>query len=366
MSIAPTARHCADCSTTFTATTWNRVRCDKCRHERNKTQQRKASQLEEIDCERCGRRFKQYKGDQRMCSPRCRRDRENELHRLRDDDPNRRDERQAVRDEQMERLFRYYRSRDNITITEAQDGDRVLVVSDHQLPFVDEPFVEAEDRFIADWRPNWIIYAGDVIDCYEISDFDKRPHRLFSLPDEIEMAQSLLERHQRLSPGVRQFWIDGNHEERVQRVIWRRANEFAFMVRDLPEQMKLDRLTEGFVPYGKHMDFLGFIITHGSIVRKQSAYTARAMLETYRSSGCSGHTHRAGDHSMSDSRGVAHTWYELGCHCRLDLEYMKRPPDWQHAFLAGRVWNGALHPHLVREIENGFSVEGQFYEVRRG
>lgn len=274
---------------------------------------------------------------------------------------------QRERDVQMEKLFRYYKEKANVVVDEADDGARVLIVSDHQFPFADEPFLEAEEAFIADWRPNYIIYAGDVIDAYELSDFDKRPERLFNFEAELTMAREMMERHKRLSPTAKLYFCEGNHEERLQRTIWRHAQGFSFAVKDIPELLELERLTEGFVPYGKHIDFLGYIITHGSVARRHSAYTAKAMLDSYRSSGASGHTHRLGMHAHSDSRGISHSWIELGCHCRKDLEYMKSPPDWQSGFVIAHVYDNTLFPQVVPVIEakgqRSFVAAGKHYRI---
>lgn len=204
--------------------------------------------------------------------------------------------------------------------------------------------------------------------CYEVSDFDKRPERLFNLEDEMKMATSIIDDlHARAAPNHQLFWVDGNHEERVQRIIWRKAQQFSHLVQDLPEAMNLDALTNGHVRYGRHIDYLGFVITHGTVVRQHSAYTAKAMIDKYRSSGASGHTHRMGSHSITDHKGTSHTWYEVGCLCRKDLEYTKTEPNWQSGFLIGSVWGNVLYPQLIRVIESGkkrgFMALGSYYEV---
>ena len=71
-------------------------------------------------------------------------------------------------------------------------------------------------------------------------------------------------------------------------------------------------LAAGFTMYGNHVEFLGFVLTHGNVVRKHSAYTAKAMYEQYQSSGVSGHTHRLGRYSKTDMHSRSHTWLEQG------------------------------------------------------
>lgn len=272
----------------------------------------------------------------------------------------------------MERLYRYYEARPSIKITDRPDGTRVLVLSDTQFPFVDESYLEAIHRFSRDWKPHDFVVAGDGLDCYEISEFDERPHRIFNLADEIDMATGMMARFKReaLGDDTDVWWVDGNHEARWQRVLWKKLPELAFATKDLPEMLDLERNAAGYVPYGKHIDYLGFTITHGNFVSQFSAYTARRHYDKYHSSGMNGHTHRAGLYCHTDMHGRSHSWYEIGCVCRRDLEYIRGVANWQHAFLIGTVYNNALHPQLIQVIETdsgrGFFAAGHYYGINDG
>lgn len=349
---------CADCGVVFETTASHAKRCKPCRGSAKKQRERIGTTIR--DCDRCGSTFKPYKGDQRYCSREC----GYEAHLEATGVP---PERKAA-DEQMERLFRYYKSRDNIEITDRPDGTRFVSLSDLQLPFVDEALLDAVYRFVEDFKPHDIVLNGDIIDCYEISDFDKRPERLFNLDTELEMARDVLVRLRRLAAkDARIWWVDGNHEERLTRAIWRHAQGFSFLVRDIPEALRLDELAAGFVPYGKHIEYLGFVLTHGNFVSAYSAYTAKRHMERYRSSGVNGHTHRLGSYSVTDMHGRSHTWYEQGALCRKDLDYVRGVANWQQGFLVGTVAGGALHPQLVHVIETesgrGFYAGGKYYQI---
>jgi hypothetical protein len=317
-------------------------------------------------CRGCSIPFTADSPNQRYCERTCTRKHENEKRRMTSVDLN---EPLSGRDEQMEKLFRYYEEQHSIVIDERPEGSRLVILSDLQLPFVDEPLLRAVNRFIKDFKPHDIIYNGDIIDCYEVSDFDKRPARMFNLDDECEMAKDILRQHKRESlPDTKLWWIDGNHEQRYQRVIWRRASGFEFAVKDLAELLELDELTEGFVPYGKHIEYLGFTITHGNFVSQFSGYTARRHYDRYHSSGANGHTHRLGAYYHTDMHGKQHAWFEGGCICRKDLEYVKGVANWQQGFMIGTVLGGALHPQIIHVIEyksgkRGFYANGTHYPI---
>lgn len=264
----------------------------------------------------------------------------------------------------MASLFYEYESLPSVTVSSRPDGTRLVAISDTQYPFVDQPLLEAVNRFISDFQPNDLVYNGDILDMYEISEFDKRPQRAFNIEAEEAWARDLLAKHAALSPGAQQFWVDGNHEERLTRYIWKHAGPISNHVKTLPEVLGLDKLGAAYVPYGKHVDYLSFVFTHGETATKTAA---AANLEAYRSSGVSGHTHRMSSASRTDMKRKSHTWFEMGHLCRDDLEYMKSHPNWQAGFLWGEVYDGALHPQLARVIEGrsgrGFYAGGKFYRV---
>ena len=89
-----------------------------------------------------------------------------------------------------------------------------------------------------------------------------------------------------------------------------------------------------YVKSGK-MEYHGFIVKHGHMVRKRSGYSAHAELEGAGKSGASGHTHRLGQVYHTDLTGV-YTWLETGCLCDLEPEYAEgKKMDWQHGFAYG-------------------------------
>ena len=331
---------------------------DDCRDDVRRAKQRSAP-IPPRDCDRCGTTIeKPYKGDQRYCSSDC----SYAVHLEAVGKP------PAREDEQMAKLFRYYQSKENITITERPEGTRLVSLSDTQLPFVDQPLLEAVYTFVEDFKPHDIIINGDWLDCYSISAFDQRPERLFNLEDEMQQGADIIRQLKRLAAkDCRVYFVFGNHEERLEKEIWRRAQNFSFLVKTIPEAMELDTLCEGYVPYGKHVDYLGFVFTHGNFVSAFSAYTARKHYERYRSSGVNGHTHRLGSYSSTDMHGRSHTWYEQGALCRKDLEYVRGVANWQQGFLTATVAAGALHPQLVHVIETdqgrGFFAAGRYYAI---
>ena len=64
-----------------------------------------------------------------------------------------------------------------------------------------------------------------------------------------------------------------------------------------------------------------------------------------------GHVHRLAKF-MKTSDGKTMTWTESGCLCKLEAEYMTRPPNWQHgAVLLFRYSDGSVIHELVRIVD---------------
>jgi hypothetical protein len=330
--------------------------CEPCRREARLKQWRNG--VAPATCEICSLSIDDpYSGGQKYhdyCAPEARRRRQ-------------RSDSEAPADEQMTRLFRDYHARESIALT-AAEGDRIVIISDAQIPFIDEAFWKAFLSFYDTYKPQETIINGDWADCYDISVFDQNPARLFNLRTEADMVKdTMLDLDRRKPKNGKKRWADGNHEERWNRAIWRQGGALSQFIPDLYTAFDLEHLVDSYVPYGKHFDLNGFIITHGNFVSQYSAYTARRHYDRYHSSGCNGHTHRVGSYSHTDGRSRSHTWYEIGCFCRKDLEYVKGVANWQQGFLCGEVRNGAFHPQLIRVIETdagrGFFAAGGYYEI---
>lgn len=104
----------------------------------------------------------------------------------------------------------------------------------------------------------------------------------------------------------------------------------------LPAQLHLsgeDIEAEHF-SYHQPQRWHGLQVEHGDRVSRHSAATAKTMLEARGVSGVSGHTHRAGVHFRTDETGMK-AWWELGCLCGLNPEYLVSRPNWQQCVTVG-------------------------------
>ena len=73
------------------------------------------------------------------------------------------------------------------------------------------------------------------------------------------------------------------------------------------------------------------MVGHWNIARKESGYTARALVEKLGISLIQGHVHRMGTHYKTLAKREI-VGYEGGCLCNLNPTYLKRP-NWQQGFI---------------------------------
>jgi predicted phosphodiesterase len=191
-----------------------------------------------------------------------------------------------------------------------------------------------------DIQPDVLCHMGDLIDSADLSEkFKKNPARKETLQDEIDMGRAHLARMRVLVPDAQFILLEGNHEERMTRVLWNmegpaRALSLLTDVQKAlswPSLLGLDFMDIQWVPYGEQTKqrFLPkFLLKHGTIVRQKGGYTAHSELSKYGMSGASGHTHRLSDIMHRDHNGN-HIWIETGCTCSLEPEYTP-DPDWQN------------------------------------
>ena len=223
------------------------------------------------------------------------------------------------------------------------------------------------EQFAKDFKPKSGEYHhflnGDFLDLFSLSRFPANVTRKFTLGDEIDMGKERLARYAK--PFTHNHYIFGNHEARWDRTAYANNPETAEFNKPLDEVLGLAELGYDWVPYQKHFEFLGFIITHGDTTVK---YAAQAMYAQYHKSGTSGHVNRPQSYTFANaSNGIPDTWYCTGMTCIMNIgDFIKdwsRLQPWMQAFLIGEVQDGILHTELIRVHHGGFWAAGKFYRI---
>ena len=232
-----------------------------------------------------------------------------------------------------------------------------VVLNDIQIPFQDKVPLALAVKFIKLLKPDGVVLNGDVTDCYELSTFDKDPLTQATLAREIKEAGKLMND---IAPHTKErLWLGGNHEDRLRRYIWKHAPILG--VSNLASFESVFRVGESgfrYRPYGAYVNLGKLTVTHGSIVRQNSGWSAKAHFDRMGASVLIGHTHRLGIFYKTNMKGV-HAAYENGCLCRLDPEYVQFP-DWQQGFSVVHVGDGGwYHVQQLPILQRKFLYYGK-------
>ena len=239
-----------------------------------------------------------------------------------------------------------------------------LVLPDVHFPFQDNRLLSQWLSYMRQVQPDGIDILGDVMDCYTLSRFDKNPLRKTNIQEELDMAREFLEDVRNQSPdGCDIRFSEGNHENRLKRVLWGRSKELA-PIRGLtiPELLDLKRLHIKYytpeTPYrigGPN----GLWYLHGDLARKcnwsmtAGGMGAKAVVQRVRGNIIMGHTHQMGHISFRGWDGLTEG-YEVGCLCKFDMEYLVGVPQWQQGWAVVKYpKKGGFEVNFIRVLDRG-------------
>lgn len=248
----------------------------------------------------------------------------------------------------------------------------VVFLPDIHVPYQDDRAIELACKIIEAVKPTTVVYLGDNVDWHQLSKFNKDPDRITQVQNEIDTFHRIdRDIMSAAGMGIPRYYILGNHEDRLRRyqcehheISKVRGLQFDAMLGLGPTYQVIPdlQIIDGELNWRDGR----FIAKHGSVVRKWPGYSARAEIEKENTSGISGHTHRAAVCPWT-TRGSVVSWYESGCLCGLDPQYV-RNPNWQQAVTVG-YFNGDRHTdffHLDLILFSKYQaiVNGQHLSVK--
>lgn len=224
------------------------------------------------------------------------------------------------------------------------------IISDIHLPYHDRTTVELFVRECKRRGAIGVLLNGDTLDSHEISDHDKDP----SAPryvKEIELGQQMLSWLRGQLPDADLVLKTGNHEDRLERYIIRRAPAL-FGIQGLTLQSLLNLGEYGIeCVTDKRVIQLGKLnVLHGHEYKggvQSPVNPARGLYLKARSVAICGHHHQSSEHHAKDIRGHAEAAWSTGCACFLSPAYMPLN-NWNSGFAFVEV-----------DEDGGFMVENK-------
>lgn len=232
-------------------------------------------------------------------------------------------------------------------VTTPRSVRRTLVASDfHFGTETYDPWAEAILLQVAtDLQPDMYIANGDIPDLLAVSRYPKDVRTEGPLEEEIRLTKShYYQMRQTLPAGARIVETNANHSgDGVESRWWR------YLSANVPALMQSPAMRERLsyrhvfhdpalnVELLDHVEIVpGFVAIHGDIVRSHAGFSAKAMLEKWRTNLIMGHTHRMGSYgyrvpAIGDKKEHQMRAFEGGCMCKLTAPYLS-VANWQQGF----------------------------------
>jgi len=201
---------------------------------------------------------------------------------------------------------------------------KIGILSDIHFPYYDKVALTAAIKHLQKFEPDCIILNGDIIDCYQLSNFDRDPRkRKFS--EELNILRGFIIQLRDLFPNARIIFKLGNHCERYERAILNRVPElidlelFTFANVISAKELGIEVITNKRLMKAGHLN-----IGHGHEFAKgfiQSVNPARGFFIKSKSNFIGGHHHRTSEHVEQDINGKIIACWSTGCLSELNPHY---------------------------------------------
>jgi predicted phosphodiesterase len=211
---------------------------------------------------------------------------------------------------------------------------RIGILSDIHFPYYDKIALTAATNHLIEFKPDCIVLNGDIIDCYQLSNFEKDP-RQRSFKYELDILRNFIIQLRDLFPNSKVIFKLGNHEERYERVILSRVPElidlelFSFASVITAKDLGIEVITNKRLMKAGHLN-----IGHGHEFAKgflQSVNPARGFYLRAKNNFIGGHHHRTSEHVEQDINGKIIAAWSMGCLSELNPHYMPIN-SWNHGF----------------------------------
>lgn len=237
---------------------------------------------------------------------------------------------------------------------------RLLLIPDTHTPYHDErawnTMLKAARRF----KPNIVVVLGDFMDCYQVSAHDKDPARRERFEDEVAVANACLSEIEAATPIAERHFIAGNHEHRLERLVWKNAPQLHSFVR-IEKMLRLKERGWYYTPYQDFLKVGKLYLTHDE--GNAGAQAHEKARSSFESNVVIGHTHRMAISYRGSAKGTSNVgamfgW--LGSLDKIDYTHRVKAQQWQHGFGIGYLLkSGVVHLQGVPIVNGGCVIEGK-------
>ena len=201
----------------------------------------------------------------------------------------------------------------------------VAVWGDLHIPYHESDAVKAAIKLAKEDKVDAIFLNGDVMDFFGLSFHEKNPKNRPRISEELESARQFLKGLRKHFPNIPIYWIDGNHEYRLERYLAVKAPELLdtseFQIASL---LRMAEYGITYLGFRTKCYFGKLLVEHGDRLKGTGGVNpARSARLKYKRSVLVNHFHKLSVDSGKQYDGDVMTCWSNGCLCELEPEYME-------------------------------------------
>jgi hypothetical protein len=171
-----------------------------------------------------------------------------------------------------------------------------------------------------------VLLNGDIMDCYELSRFEKSKYKR-SFIEEVQMTKQFLSWLRFKFPSAHIYYKIGNHEDRIRQYIIKNANAFeGHPSLELEALLDFERFGIDVIQSKELMNFSGMAIIHGHEFGSSTfspVSVARGLYNRAKVSAACGHSHVTSSHFETNIYDETIECYSIGCLSELRPDYQR-------------------------------------------
>jgi hypothetical protein len=230
-------------------------------------------------------------------------------------------------------------------------------ISDLQVPFHDPKAIDITFDYLTKEGIDCLFINGDLVDFYQISDFQKDP-RVRKFDEEHEAIVEMLGYIKKSFPNITIYYnLDANHEFRYERYMRSKAPELlSLKLFELEDILYLDKIGIKYIKNIDHVKFGHLPIIHGDTTfrRGSGVSPAKTLYDRVKQSAIASHVHRTSEFTTKNQfDGDIFTCWTTGHLMHPNVEYCKHVDQYNQGFaILEKEKNGDYRVHNKRIIKN--------------
>ena len=107
---------------------------------------------------------------------------------------------------------------------------KVIILPDIHYPYQDKPSLKAVESFMPEFKPDYLVYLGDQVDLAMVREMLHKKRAAVTkgyIIDHYSGFDEIMTGHQEMLKNAQFVFMEGNHEERIRRLLDETAEKFS-------------------------------------------------------------------------------------------------------------------------------------------